>query len=251
MKDTPGNRAEYGMVADGHGFEDSPDCERISGGVNSKGSRAVAIGRQANMLQWGFYGAPDRMTESARRAFLNAIVYMRRFDGDAPVVQKRSVGRSWLQQYLEMLAGLSEADRGQRGENSLAAYLLRNFPAELTQDKVDVARLQRWYDDNAEYLVGNDSHAVAVDADLQRLHLSNRKPEFLDWLLQHLDKDSADATDAQALQLAHKYLDADANADGATLAKWIRSNRQFLFFSDTGGYRWFVDRNAQRRVQTR
>ena len=248
MADTKGNRAEYGMVADGHGFEDSPDCERISGGVNSKGSRAVAIGRQANMLLWGFYGAPDRMTSSAQRAFLNAIVYMRRFDGDAPLVQKRSVGRSWLQQYLEMLAGLGAKDLADRGENSLARYLLGQFPAELTQGKVDLARLQRWYDDHVEYMVGNDSRAFVVDADLQRLQLSNRKPELLDWLLQKLD---ADPTDAQALQLAHKYLDADAKADGTALAKWIRSNRPFLFFSDTGGYRWFVDRNAQRRAQTR
>src|SRR5262245_24979636 len=101
VKDSPGGKAEYGMVADGHGFEDSPDCERISGGINTKGPRAVAIGRQANMLLWGFYGAPDRMTESARRAFLNAIVYMRRFDGDSPLVQKGSSGRGWPQQFLE------------------------------------------------------------------------------------------------------------------------------------------------------
>lgn len=45
-----------GMVADGHGFEDSPDCERVGGGINSKGPMAVAMGRQANLLQWGFYG---------------------------------------------------------------------------------------------------------------------------------------------------------------------------------------------------
>src|SRR5688500_10418708 len=62
-------KADYGVVSDGHGFEDSPDCERISGGINSKGPKAIAIGRQANLLLWGFYGAPDRMTESGRRVF--------------------------------------------------------------------------------------------------------------------------------------------------------------------------------------
>ncbi len=35
-------RSEYGMVSDGFGFEDSPDCERISGGINTKGPEAVA-----------------------------------------------------------------------------------------------------------------------------------------------------------------------------------------------------------------
>src|SRR5262245_61964001 len=96
-----GKGCDVGMVADGHGFEDSPDCERISGGVNSKGARAVAIGRQANMLMWGFYGAPDRMTEPAKRAFLNAIVYMRQFDGQVPLVEKKGEGRTWLLQYIE------------------------------------------------------------------------------------------------------------------------------------------------------
>ena len=75
---------DVGMVSDGHGFEDSPDCERIAGGVNSKGPWAVAIGRQANLLQWGFYGAPDRMTAPSKRAFLNAIVWMKQFDGKTP-----------------------------------------------------------------------------------------------------------------------------------------------------------------------
>ena len=30
---------------------------------------------------FGIYAAPDRMTESAKKVFLNAIVYMKRFDG--------------------------------------------------------------------------------------------------------------------------------------------------------------------------
>jgi len=30
---------------------------------------------------------------------------------------------------------------------------------------------------------------------------------------------------------------------------WIAQNRPFLFFSDTGGYRWYVDQNAQRAAK--
>ena len=93
---TMGTENDFGVVSDGHGFEDSPDCERISGGQNSKGPHAVAIGRQANMMQWGFYCAPDRMTRSARKAFLNAIVYMQRFDGHRPLVKKTARSRYWI-----------------------------------------------------------------------------------------------------------------------------------------------------------
>ncbi|HEU4419298.1 MAG TPA: hypothetical protein VFT55_10185, partial [Planctomycetota bacterium] len=178
---------DVGMVSDGHGFEDSPDCERISGGINSKGPMAVAIGRQANMLQWGFYGAPDRLTESGKRAFLNAIVYMKKFDGQVPLVKKEGRGRSWFSQYIDMLEKLTPAQLADRGKNTIAGYLLARFPAELTRDTVDVQRLRKWYADHEEYFgPGANPYETAVDPDLVALQLSNRKPAFLDWLLDKL-----------------------------------------------------------------
>ncbi|HEX6811662.1 MAG TPA: hypothetical protein VF384_08580 [Planctomycetota bacterium] len=234
---------DVGMVADGHGFEDSPDCERISGGINSKGPKAVAIGRQANMLQWGFYGAPDRMTESAKRAFLNTIVYMKRFDGQVPLVQKEGRGRTWYSQFLDTLEHMKPEELANRGERTLAGYVLGRFPPELTKDPVDIARLRKWYAENEEFLgPGKKPHETAIDSDLAALQLSNRKPEFLDWLLDKLGKPG----DEQALQLAKRYLGPEHGADAATAKAWIQQNRPFLFFSDTGGYRWFVDTNAQR-----
>lgn len=231
---------DVGMVSDGHGFEDSPDCERICGGINSKGPMALAIGRQANLLQWGFYGAPDRMTESAKRVFLNAIVYMRRFEGDVPLVQKTSRGRTWLSQYVDLLAEQSTGSNKQYSE-----YLTKQFPPELTKDGVDVGKLREWYGANEEYLRANEKRQILVDTDLATLKLSNRKPEFLDWLLAHLREY---ARDELALRLAERYLAPGQGADAATAIAWIEANRPYLFFTDTGGYRWMVDTNAQRRA---
>jgi hypothetical protein len=245
-----GKGCDVGMVSDGHGFEDSPDCERICGGINSKGPKAVAIGRQANLLQWGFYGAPDRMTASAKRAFLNAIVWMRQFEGQAPLVHKESRGRTWYAQFLDTLEHLSPDELGKRKEkNSYAGWLLGNFPAELTKGEPDLAALRKWYQDNEEYIgPGKDRMQTAVDADLAQLRLSNRKPEFLDWLLARFEKSPDDEV---ALRLARRYLGDDHGADAATAVRWIRDNRQFLFFSDAGGYRWCVDANAQRAAGAR
>jgi hypothetical protein len=241
-----GKGCDAGMVSDGHGFDDSPDCERISGGVNSKGPRAMAIGRQANLLQWGFYGAPDRMTESAKRAFLNAIVWMKQFDGQRPLVKKLNQGRSWPGQHIETLERLTPEELAKIHERPDATYLLRHFPAELTEGRVDVAKLRAWYDANVEYFVTRDRYSFAIDEDLQKLKLSNRKPAFLDWLLESLGKDPADA---MALKLATRYLDGDAGKDGRRAVAWIDANRPYLFFSDTGGFRWFVDTNAQRAAK--
>ena len=207
------------------------------------------FGGQANLLQWGFYGAPDRMTESAKRAFLNAIVYMRRFDGDAPLVTKTGIGRTWLLQYIETLAGMSTAQLNDTGKNSYASYLKGQFPAELVAGSIEPARLRAWYEANEaneEYLTaGGQRRSLTVDEDLAKLQLSNRTPAFLDWLLAALAKDESDVA---ALELARRYLGPEQAKDATTATAWITANRPYLFFTDTGGYRWLVDTNAQRRA---
>lgn len=237
QKGQPGPENDYGVVSDGIGFEDSPDCEVISGGVNSKGPHGLAIGRQANMLQWGFYCAPDRMTDSARHTFLNAIVYMKRFDGHGPLVGKKSRSRGWLKLYIAAL-------RERNINPGYREYLKKKFPAGIVkQHGLDAAKLETWRAANEEYIRGDfgegRTRKYAVDTDLRELGLSNRKPEFLDFLVKRL---GADANDALALKLAARYL-GDHGKDAATALAWIKKNRDRLFFSDTGGFRWFVDTN--------
>lgn len=229
-----GKGNDFGVVSDGHGFEDSPDCERIAGGINSKGPYAVAIGRQANLLQWGFYAAPDRMTDSARRAFLNAIVYMHRFDGAKPLVTKESRGRSWLDQYVEALRDVEAPE----AEGSVRKYYLGQFPPEVVaRTGGSAAKLAEWVDEVREYVRRNDQGKFVVDEDLKARDLSNRKPEFLHWLVKSLD---TDPDDPLALRLAARYL-GEHGKDAATAVAWIEANQGRLFFSDVGGYRWFVD----------
>lgn len=271
---------DVGMVSDGHGFEDSPDCERIAGGVNSKGPRAIAIGRQANLLQWGFYGAPDRMTVEARRAFLNAIVWMRQFRGERPLANKQTRSRTWWVQYIDQiekslpkhgpgvgnddpagpprlpgdpvaveaahdeLRAQWERQRQQEAARKQASYLLAKFPPELVADGIDVDRLRAWYAVNEEYFgPGADQWSCAVDADLAAICTSNRKPEFLHWLVGAF---AVDAHDERALRLARRYL-GEHGRDAATATAFIETNRDFLFFSDTAGFRWLVDENRRRR----
>lgn len=235
----PGKTVDYGLVSDGHGFEDSPDSERICGGVNTKGPRAVAIGRQANMLQWGFYAAPDRMTASAQKAFLNAIVYMRRFDGDRPLVEKVSRGRAWLGQFIEGVRALDPAERA--GKDGRAKYLVNRFPAAaMAEAGLDADALDKWLAQNIEFVRGTRGFDFVIDEDLKKLGLSNRKPEFVEWLIQQLRAKE----DPLAPALAARYL-GPVGADAEKALAWLEENRQWLFFSDVGGYRWFVDENQK------
>ncbi len=235
-----GKGNDYGIVSDGHGFEDSPDCERISGGVNSKGPYAVAIGRQANLLQWGFYAAPDRMTDSARKVFLNAIVYMKQFDGMRPLVKKEARSRDWYVQYVASARKLPTMEAKYR--DSYGKYLRSRFPAEVIEKfGLDATALEQWRKANVEYVFSPKRYQMAIDTDLQKLRLSNRKPEFLDWVVKRLTEDPEDAL---ALRLAGRYLGKNGS-DAKTAVAWIGKNRKRLFFSDQGGYRWYVDTNVQ------
>lgn len=233
----PGKEVDFGVVSDGHGFEDSPDCERISGGINSKGPHAVAIGRQANMLQWGFYAAPDRMTESAKKVFLNAIVYMKRFDGHRPLVERSARARDWMMQHIETVRAKDKMDPKFREANE--KYLKQQFPKEVIgKYGLDADALEKWRKENVEYFRPVRGRGLGVDRDLKSLGLSNRKPEFLDWLVKELEADAGNET---ALRLAARYLGKEAGKDAATAVAFIRKNREKMFFSDTGGYRWYVD----------
>ena len=73
-----------GMVSS-HAAFDSPDAEVISGGRSHKDYGAVAIARHANYFMWGFSASPDYMTDEAKKAFINAVYYIRKFNGRPPV----------------------------------------------------------------------------------------------------------------------------------------------------------------------
>ena len=83
-----------GMVSRPGGYLDSPEAEVITGGKCDKSIDAVAIGRHANWLTWGFSASPAYMTETAKALFVNAIVYMKQFAGQHPIARKFNDGVS-------------------------------------------------------------------------------------------------------------------------------------------------------------
>jgi hypothetical protein len=72
---------EIGLVSNRDRLATGIDTEILSGGVNSKGDRGIALAREANLFQWGFTGPPAAMTDEARRVFVNAVCYIAKFDG--------------------------------------------------------------------------------------------------------------------------------------------------------------------------
>ncbi|MEZ5987759.1 MAG: hypothetical protein R3F30_01260 [Planctomycetota bacterium] len=244
---------DYGLVADGFGFEDSPDCERISGGINSKGPDSVALGRQANWFLWGFCAPPDEMTGEARKLFVNVCCYMARFDGQRPLVTKVSRGRDWAWLYAGYLGR----------EARLTEFVHKKFPAALLEGVGDdPAKLKRRLAEVRPWLrLEGDGGMFSVDEDARALGPANDDVALLDRCVALLEavaraRDGAGAAPsaedlARARRVLARYTAQELDS-AAEWRRWLEDNRERMFFSDVGGYRWFVaPKDLPRRALSR
>ncbi len=183
------------MVADSYGFTDSPDAEIIAGGLNMKSPDSVAIGRHGNFLLWGFYASPSDLTPEARKCFVNAICYIKQFDGQKPIVHKPKGpwrSRRWAVSYAYFYQSMCDRERFLNSQpeatrkdpekidelhRTMVGVYRGQFPKELQrQFGNDPKRYIEYYRDNLEFLYPNETTSLpfTVDEDVKGLGLSNR-----------------------------------------------------------------------------
>lgn len=229
---------DWGFVAAPWGFEDSPDAEAIAAGAGCRNPRAISLARHGNFFLWGFDGDPAQMTEGGRKVFVNAICWMKKFDGKRPLANVAMAPRELALHYVEWLRDADD-------EDSLVAAK-RRFPDDVREKtRTDPDKLEAYYKQNYELLcpAGGDSQGFRADPDLEELgKFSNRKLEFWDAVLARLQKDEKDAL---ALRVANRYAPGKTR-DAAELKAWVGENRKWLFFTDVGGFRWMVDEHAKK-----
>ncbi len=214
-----------GLVSDPYGFADSPDAEVISGGLNSKGPDSVALGRHGNFFLWGFSAGPSDMTPEMRTCFVNTVHYIKKFDGQKPLVRRTSSGREWALVCAGYLKQISDE-----------RFLTRNFPEDLRQRfGKDPEKYTAYYQENLEYLhrVGE---LVVVDEDVRQLGVSNRKVELLERCVGLLEKGEQPEL---ALRVLKRYT-TETFAEAGAWRAWLDKNRGRLFFTDVGGYKFLV-----------
>jgi hypothetical protein len=241
-----GKEIDYGLVSDPYGFEDSPDCEWISSGINSKGPSCLALGRQGNWFHWGFGGDPRQMTASARQVFLNTVVWMRAFDGRSVLLDRppdrAPRAREWLLTNLSLYENATSHSASV--DARMVTYFHDSIPAALfAACGDDPVRMFAWCSARLEYVravrskprIGYQDYEF--DPMLERLGVSNRRLEFFDTLVKFMRERGAG--DPSVADLCG-YLPADAPRDADSLAAWVEQRRDRLFFSDTYDYRWFV-----------
>ncbi|KLT67065.1 hypothetical protein [Pedobacter sp. BMA] len=100
--------ARVGLVARGNRFAESPDTETISSGVCLKDVGAVALGRHGNFFLWGFGASPLDMTDEAKKVFVNAVAYMKQFDGKIPIARKFNDRMATTDDVIEIIANATK-----------------------------------------------------------------------------------------------------------------------------------------------
>jgi hypothetical protein len=163
-----------GVVSMGDGFTDSPDAEYIAGGINHKTPTAVAIGRQGPFFLWGFSAAPNDLTESGRRAFLNSVVYAAKFDRAPLLVHRNMTSRDRVPWLIGFLAAKREGHAAQvevvrKFNQQLAAIRekAKTNPDTLTAREKPLAEIkdltEMSYDQYANMLLSETRRALPVD----------------------------------------------------------------------------------------
>jgi hypothetical protein len=206
-------------------LDDSPDAETLVIGYNvGKEPNAVAIGRHASFLKWGYSASPSQMTDAGKTLFINSICYIHKFDGVRPLVRRGTPARDWAPYEAKIAKRITEPEK----------FLGGAFPAELlSKYKGHYEELFKLYQDNIE-LVYHEKHFV-IDTDLQALGIkSNRQVATLEKLIGFL-------SDEQRAPAARKLL-ARYSSEQFTTAQqwqeWFAKNKDRIYFSDTAGFKF-------------
>src|SRR5262249_23232709 len=112
-------------------------------GLNSKGPNSVALARHGNFFLCGFSAPPKDMTPEARKYFVNAVCYIKKFDGQKPIVRKSGNGREWALLYSSYVKQFGDQD-----------FIKDLFPEDVRRRfGKDPEKYIKYYTENLEYLL--------------------------------------------------------------------------------------------------
>ena len=219
----------------------APELEIIGGGINSKTPKASAIWRQGNLLHFGFEQSPSEMNDNGRAILANSICYIARFRDSRPIIRRSPVVRLLDRGAIDRLIKNKHRD--------LEPYLDWFFAGKLRAalDGKTREELAEWYQSTRSFLTADERGKFVVDEQAKRIGIPPEGLEFIPSVIARLKKTSAEKKLGQ--ELLRRYVPSGPGEDASPSEwqAWWNENRRFLFFSDTGGFRWYVDPLAKRR----
>lgn len=221
-------------------FADMPEVEVFSGGINEQTPRSAAFWRQGNLLHFGFEQSPSQLNDIGRAMLINAIVYISHFSEDRPIditpsvfgPEKIAISRNRAKNYFSRFP--SDIP------NQFSAATLTAF------NWHDVTNAQAWFESARPWLHPNSENLLEIDREAKSLGVPFDSPEFLPKTIAALHDDKTKV--AAAILLArYVYQPLGSNATADDWDKWWRENLQYVFYSELGCYRWYIDPLAKKR----
>lgn len=276
---TPNYR--IGMVSRPGGFLDSPETEVISSGVCAKSIDAIAIGRHANFLHWGFSGSPTYLTEAGKAALANAIVYISQFAGQHVLARKLDetiVVRHYIEErkYLASQTAWEERNQSNRKFYHILDSISKsardkqskgeelNNTEKMYIDYIPTVRKEPTYPEYMKERFPELYHVFGNDAaEYQRYYDKNNKwfhPDKKGYNFD-IDEDVRNIgianNDIRLLDTCISMLEKGENTELATRVlqrytlcrfttptewrKWFSTYRDKMFFTEAGGWLWLVN----------
>ena len=206
------NDVRIGLVARGNRFLEGPDTEMISSGVCIKDVGAVALGRHGNFFHWGFGASPAQMTEEAKKVFVNAVAYIKQFDGKAPITRKYNDRMATTNDVLEIA--------GNASRESYEPY---------------VKSIQEFNEANAKTKKRIDEKKAAGSA------LTSDEESSLQYLG---NEQKIETYEAYMKRVMGKYA-AQFGTDGEAFQKFIKDNIGYVYCDPTAFFDYRIDEEVK------
>ena len=246
LVDETKGRRDPGWCTYVHEHAQAPELEVCCGGVNGKTPKAGAIWRQGNLLHFGFEESPAEMNETGRSLLINSITYIARFTEDRPIIQTPSPFAPQGDRILDRDAiGRLVADKSRNLKEYLKFYLSAQLYSELTGKSRD--ELAEWFRENRPWIRSGSKGKLMIDETARLFGQAPADPAFLDKGIEALAGTGNRSDLARLLLARYAPSGPGEQASRDEWASWLSENRPYLFFSDGGGYRWYVDPLAKMR----
>ncbi len=220
---------------------DAPEVEVFCGGQNSKSPDAAAVWRQGFLMHFGFEESPAQLNEAGRALLVNTIAYAARCAGDRPITRVESPFRTRKRAAMPREKARSYVE----DDKAVASWFCGAAETELAS--LPAAQRAQRLRELEPYLFAGAGNEFDADATLRAWRVGNRDVAMLDRCVQALRAGGDEA--ARAQQVLMRYV-PEGPGEEATVdawSDWVAAHAAFVFFSDVGGYRWFVDPLAKAR----